>query len=431
MDEIYHILDGFSEENMQEIFNQIINSDTYKLTPVGVCGVIVSYFSHYEASMRNEIMSQFLKFLFQNVPDPKLDVQLFFLLLWIRSSDEQALDYQINCLEELAPQLHEYEFENKGINTFCHLAIAQLMERCQNYILPSEDCNLTEPLPSKEFLEKSSDLIRSKRAATYRGRLHMITTRIFPAFASFAMSKNCVPLEFERGDLPIGVYLQRIASPSNLSSTDFKMIATYLNKVNCVEYKNRVKRIPSRVLTSLDSLQNQSSVQDPEVCLQIAIMCLILEQSSQEGEQNESQFAPLVLKFSEMCHVDGLMIINTVKRAESTYLKIGTLDASYDISNLTEEVSQAPEKPFTPLLSSFEIEPEQNGDTTPDFSVIEDDALFDKESARKQIISFAGDDEEKWFAGNGINEWRAARMCVSHFMDRLDSKSISLIPENE
>lgn len=424
LDEIYKILENFKEENMYEIFEQVINSATFELTPFAACGAIISHFSHYDVSNRNMILSEFLKFLFQKVPDPSLEVHFHFLLLWIRSSDEQALNYQIDCLEELAPQLHKYEFENKNRNTFCHLAIAQLMERCQNYILPSEECNLSEPLTSKEFLEKSSDLIRSKRASTYRGRLHMITTQIFPAFASFAISKNCVSLEYERDDL-IGLCLQKIASPSNLNAQDFKMIAAYLNKVNCVEYKNRVERIPSRVLTNLDSLQNQSSLQDPEVCLQIAIMCLILEQSSQESEVSGNQFIPLVQKFSTMCNVDGSMIIDTVRRAESTYLKIGTLDASYDISNISDSNTQPVEKPFKPLLPSFEIEPETIDDSAPD--AIED--VLDKESAIKRIESFAGEDEDKWFTGNGIDGWSAARLCFDYFKDRLDSKSFSLIPE--
>lgn len=428
LDEIYKILENFKEENMFEIFDQVINSETYKLTPVGACGAIVSYFSHYTLCDKNMVMSQFLKFLFQNVPDHSLEVHFNFLLLWIRSSDEKALNYQIDCLEEFAPQLHEYEFENKNKNTFCHLAIAQLMERCQNCILPDEDCDLDEPIPSKEFLEKSSNLIRSKRASTYRGRLHMVTTRIFPAFASFAMSKNSVPLEFERNDDLIGVYLQKLASPSKLVPQDFKSIVSYLKKVNCVEYKNRIERIPSRVLTSLDNLQNQSYLQDPEVCLQISIMGLILEQANKEKDANENLFAPLVQRFASMCNVDGSMIINTVIRAESTYLKNGTLDASYDVSIISDKCDPVPEKPFTPLLPTFEIEPEQNEDNKTDFDMNDD--LFDKESARKHIESFAGEDEEKWFEGNENNQWRAARLCVSYDMDRLDSESISLIPKN-
>ncbi|KAK8889782.1 hypothetical protein M9Y10_034536 [Tritrichomonas musculus] len=431
LDEISHILENFKEENMFEIFDQIINSEIFKLTPVGVCGSFVSYFGVFEKGDRNEIMSQFLMFLFEKNVDPKLEILFSFLFLWIRSSDEQALDYQIKCLEKLSPQLHGYEDKYKNTNNYCHLVIAQLMERCQTYVLPNEQCNMVETLSSEDFLQKSPSLIRSKRAATFRGRLHMITTRIFPAFAKFAMSKGSVPLEYNRSEpsaLPsIADLLQKIASSdlSEILPNDFKMIASYLSKVQCVDCRNRIDRIPSRVLTCLESLQNQASEQDPEVCLQIAIMCLILDKSNQENP-----FPQLVQKFASLCDIDGSMLVHTIKRAESTYLKSGTLEASYDISSLTDNSTPEIERPFKPLLSSFEIEPDQYETSPSEFDFANDNPIFEKESARKQIESFAGNDEKKWFAGNGIDEWRAGRLCVSFFLDRLDSKSISLIPED-
>ena len=53
--------------------------------------------------------------------------------------------------------------------------------------------------------------------------------------------------------------------------------------------------------------------------------------------------------------------------------------------------------------------------------------MITEESAMDEIKSFAGEDKSQWFVGDELKEWRAARLCVAHFMDKLSPDSFTFL----
>jgi hypothetical protein len=319
------------------------------------------------------------------------------------------MTWQIQALEQLAPQIKGLLEIDPG-NKIPQLAIAQLIERCSTHVLLPSQMTMPEAQNSKDFLSKSSDYSRSKLASEYRGRLHLVATRIFPAFANFAVSKKAVSVPAPTNDVAILTVLTHLAS-GKANQLDFQVAENFLTKVVCVDVKNRIPRTPARILTSLDNLQNVNDLQDPEVCLEIAIMCLILQPTG-------DRFANLVRKFAGLCGIEGDLIVRAVLTAIHSTLKQNEPLELGEVPVIGEKSGPEEEDRFEPILKPWELEPTE--------SVAEG-----REKVEVEADDVGGGDRSNWFQGDELNEWRTARLCVARFMDRLDPNSFAVLENPE
>jgi hypothetical protein len=348
-----------------------------------------------------------MRFLFSSEPRSLKRTALEFFLLWLRSSGPDSLAAQIEVLESLSPQIRQLLDQDNNYY-HCRLIIAQLLERCSSHVLPGAVPPLSGAHCARDFLSVSSTLVRSRRAAELRGRLHLLSSRIFPPFADFALSKRCVQVaQTTHGDSPVLTSLERIAGGS-AGPLEFQAVEQFMSRATCIELRNRVPRLPPRVLASFDTIQSLGDAQDPEVCLQIAIMCAIVS-------EDKNRFSRYILKFARLCKVDGEVIVKILQQADTDVAK-KAVEARGD----SDEVDTSEEEPFEPLLKPFEIVNDQGADAGPQ--------IREEVPPEVEIRQFAGPDPEKWFNGEEINEWRAARLCVAHFMDRLDPDSFAVLP---
>jgi hypothetical protein len=405
LDEIRQLLDSVDRSALSSIFPSIISSRAFEFNSTGTCAqLVLTFTSGPDGSIW---CSEFMRFLFSCESKALKRTALEFFLLWLRSSGPDSLDSQIEALESFAPQIKQLLEQD---NSYYHsrLIIAQLLDRCSLHVLPGPTPSLSGVHSARDFLSVSPHLVRSRRAAELRGRLHLLSSRIFPPFADFALSKRCVQVvQTTRGDSPVPTALERIAG-GWAGPLEFQTVDQFMARATCVELRNRVPRPPPRVLASFETIQSLGDAQDPEVCLQIAIMCAIV---SEEKER----FFRYILKFAGLCKVDGEVIIKILHQADTDVTKRAA-EARGD----PDEADDSEKEPFEPLLKPFEVVHDDGADAEPQ--------IREEVPAEVEIRQFAGPDPEKWFDGEEINEWRAARLCVAHLMDRLDPDSFAVLP---
>jgi hypothetical protein len=406
--QVSDLLASCTPETLADTFNAVISVPAFSVNSTGVCAQIVSSFA--ALPLGNDWSAQFIEFLFGFPSDTNALKRsaLDFLYLWIRSSGPDAIELQVTVLETIATRVRILLEAEPG-NAIPQLAIAQLIDRCSTFVLPDLDKPF-EPVPSAAaFVATCPSLSRTSRSARIRGRLHIVASRIFPAFAPFTQAKKGLSVEVTRGDVPLLTVLQKLAG-GTAGPLDFQCADQFLSKVTVVR-PHGSGRLPGRVLWSFDSLQNPDEPQDAEVCLQIAIMCLILDPA-------RPKFAALVRKFAAICGVDGNLIAETVQTVDEALVK----QTEESVKRVEIPAVEEPPADGTVdlIVKPFEVVLEEE---LPPI----DHSEFSVESVEAELESFAGPDRAKWFDGDENTAWRAARLCVAHLMGKLDPDSFAVL----
>lgn len=413
--ELNDILKNFKLDDPSPTFEAIIESNSYKENATGSSAIYINFCYSIENPQK---INEFIHFLFEKECETKVHkvnaMELFFL--WVRASDGEEIEAQITCLEELTPQIKILNEQDKGFS-IPQLSIVQLLEKCQTHVLPGPESQLNEPILSTTFIKNSNKLIRSNRASVYRGRLHFIASKVFPAFLGITISKKSIHVQHEDSSSNIVVVLKKMAS-GHAEPLEYQLIDQFLSRAKCVDCNNRILRTPARVLTSLDLIQNQSSPQDAETCLEIAIMAYILNPQSET-------FTNHVQKFAQLCGANSKLILETVAVVEESTLKPNETPTIPEQITM-ESAPTSEEGKYEPLFIPFDIEEEE----APHFGNRESPT---SDMIEQEIVSFAGETKSKWFDGSNseLSQWRAARLCVAHFMNQLDPNSFSIAEPNE
>ncbi|KAH0794064.1 hypothetical protein GPJ56_001942 [Histomonas meleagridis] len=238
-----------------------------------------------------------------------------------------------------------------------------------------------------------------------KGRILLAASKLFPVLVEKPAPKKQQTNEFEvdKDESLISQALKKSSSnPTN--PLIFKSVARFLKNAKCVSYENRIKRPPARVLTSLEGISSQQ-LQDPEVCLQIAIMCVILQ------PPEDTTFDGFVKDFASLCKIDGKMILDLVKSSIQTTLP--------DVSDMDKfrfmqgEPHEEEEEKFEPILRPFDVTfPDE---TNPMIEISTENTILDENNLNDL------------FSDDSFYEWRNARYCVANCIDRLDPNSFSFL----
>ena len=400
LDNVKALLAAASDATFEDTIKAITETKEFQQKSVGVNACLVCFC--LEQPNGCDLATRLIDLLFQSGSIDLGKSALEFMLLWIRGSGPAELERQIEILETHAGAIKAIVDSDKAF-TLHQLIISMLVSRCSSHVV-TEGQVVGEPLPSKEFLEACTS--RTFQANTLRGRLQIVTSRIFDENKPKAEK---VVVE-SSGDDPVIVAALKMIASGSAGPLQFKVITDYLKneKLKCVQMCNRVSRTPARVLTSLENIQNLDIPQDCDVCLQIALMCLIV------SKENEQEFVDLVKHFAKQCHIDGDLVVDAVKTAKQPSDRAAQV-VTPDV-DMTAEADDA--RNAEPILKPFDLDPE------PEIATIQHP--LSPEQVRKQIEDFAGSDPSKWFDGDELNEWRVARLCVSHFMNKLDPNSFNI-----
>jgi hypothetical protein len=325
-----------------------------------------------------------------------------FFLLWVRSSSASSIESQIATLESLSSQIRSFLETDPG-NTNPSLAIAQLIERSHLFCHPLPEPYFDQTCDSQTFLERSQHFVRSRRASSLRGRLHLLTARLFPTFSqppNFLCAKK--PLaQFGERDVRLMKALESLVKGGSADSLRlaFQVVEQFLTAASWIEMpKQSPKPPPPPVFSAYECLQNPTEPQDPVILLQIAIVCLIVQ-------PNNLRVVSLVRKFATVCEIDPELIVWLVQNP------VGMEMAGRGGGGGNEE--KEGEGEVNDLLERFDLK---------DDEVIREVPKVDMNSAVEGV------DQEKWFDGDELERWRVARICVANFYDRIDPDSFGLLP---
>lgn len=401
LDEVNQILSAADLSNPGTAFEAIINTRAFIERSVGVNATIVCFMERQPNP--GLLASAFVEYLFAR-EDESFTLKkcaLEFMLLWVRGSPVTELDSQISLLEKIIPGIQSILAAEPPFALHQKI-ISMLFHKCNTHVVDAGFA-VGSPLESKEFLTVSSGATRAGYMYTLRGRLQIIMAFLSsPKRPATAKRPLSVPLLEDDNDLVRSI--KKVASQTITGPLELKKIHDWLSSVPVIECSNRVPRVPVRVLNCLDTITLDEQPQDPEVCLQIAIMCII----AQKDEQFD--FKPHIDKFAQLCGINSTALLNTLKR-------------SYDPVSPTEsEATHAPAEveelfPAQQILQPFDLEPVEE---------LEDPSV-ELEPMDELLNELAGQDMAEWNDGDEMAQWRIARRCVGDFMDRLNPDSFSIM----
>ena len=388
LDNVKALLAASTDATFEDTIKAIVETKEFEEKRVGVNACLVCFVMSQPNG--RDLATRIIDLLFSSESVEHQKSALEFMLLWVRASGPEDIERQVEILERHSSTIKANIEIDKTFN-FHQLIIAMLSSRCSSHVL-EPDRVVCDPALSKEFLEKTAGMTRTSRANSLRGRLQVIACRIFDETKA-KQNERRIEIELGQDDPVIVSALKKVAS-GVAGPLQFKVITDHLKseKLKCVEARNRVPRTPARVLTSLESIQNIDAVQDCEVCLQIALMCLIIAQD------DDQDFPDLVRHFGKLCHIDGDLLIDAVRAAKQEPQQTQpVIDPEFDAVDEVDESRDA-----EPILKPFELMPE------PKVEVAEQSP----EPADNQNEETATDSDDR-----ELKEWRAARLCIADFMN--------------
>jgi hypothetical protein len=406
LDELKSLLSSADPNNIPATFPSIVSTAAFLNSSTGAGAHIVFFFQSLPNS--DALSCAFMRFLFEKPSDGlMLKRGLDFFLLWIRASTAESLDAQITVLESLAPQVRAFLEVEQG-NPNPSIALAQLIERSRLYPMPNATPLFTQTCDSRTFLENSPTFMRSARAAEIRGRLHLLTSRLFPTFlqpANFLPAKRPLPPLVSPPDVRLLKALESLAKGGNTNSLRIalQVVEQFLKAATWITPSVRIPRPPVPIFTAFELLQNPAEPQDPTVLLQIAIMCLIIQ-------SDNPKFSSLIRKFAPVCDIDADLLIDLIQKPiENETLPTQEMP-------VPPTIPDQPSTEFRPLFQPFELEPE------------EPPSVAQPGIGEERIEDVAGKDPAHWFDGDSLTTWRVARLCVANMFDQIDPDGFGLLP---
>ena len=394
-DPVNEILEKRSEIGFEEMTKQISELPIYQTKLSGCLATII-----YTLSTSNEhnLIAQFFDFICNNNVSSAGD----FLIFWIRVSDSESVEIIVEAVERNAMLL-------SSVPNLSSVPFLRLIEKCENTVLP-EPIDFAGNLSSAEFSEASPNLSRAKRVSILCGRVYIALSRIFPPF-KFLAKKGVPPPSSDNSYVTLSKGIKILSAqrtPSQNYGDELTEVYNFLNRQITDTMHKTFYRTPPRPSSCIDAIETNKVGFD--ICLILSIQGLI----HSHEEETKKSFRELVQKFANRCGLPGDEIIHIVtkveKEKEETQLEFAKdLNESLAVENDTtwDDI------PFQPLLQPFDVP----GDTK---VPCEKPPMVTDESAMEEIIQFAGEDTSQWFVGDELKEWRAARLCVAHFMDQLD-----------
>lgn len=394
---IVSILEKVSDENFGDAIKEIMSLDVYKVKPNGCFATLVQFLSN---SGKNNLIGQF----FDELCNQKTTQTADFLVFWLRVSDSENIEIIIEAVERNALNL-------SGINGLLHAPFAKLVEKCENSIFP-EKIEFSGSLSSKEFSEKAPSLSRIKRQSVLVGRVYIAISRIF---IPYKFAPKQAPQQAASDDaysVTLTKAVKLLASSQITTPAVLNEIVNFLNsQVNDTEHKT-LYRTPPHPIDCISILETSHIGFD--ICLVLAIQGLI----HASDETNVTSFKQFVKQFASRCNLNGDDIIANIEKAKKNTRLDFAKDTEEDPS--LDETTSWDDIPAAPLLQPFDV-PE---DVKVPYNKPQ---MITEESAMDEIKSFAGEDKSQWFVGAELKEWRAARLCVAHFMDKLSPDSFTFL----
>ncbi|EAY00402.1 hypothetical protein TVAG_291080 [Trichomonas vaginalis G3] len=378
----------------ENIYEEIYSTDEFKAKPSGVIAYIIS-----KNATQNDIkaISEFFEYIVDNQPS-NIDT---FLVFWLRISNSENIESLVETLERKSEALSN--FQNLSASTFI-----RIIEKIETCTLPATDFEFPDSLTSKQLIDNESKLLRSKRLSLLAGRIYIVAARIFPPF-KFS-GKTTLQTSVSEGDL-LSASIMKMAT-KEFTEFESKQILDFLEKQPIPQNHKTLVRLPPRPSSCAENIDSMHNGLD---------LCLILALEGLIHSHDAEEYKKYVLQFSQAMDLPGEDLINIVNRSvtnkEDSHFEFGKeLRQGLDINGECNW-AEIQEEQFLPSFVVPEDKP----------LVVEKPRVVTPESAMDEIIQFAGEDKSTWFVGDELKEWRAARLCVAHFMDKLNPDSFEML----
>lgn len=392
-----------SDSSQDSKFEQIFKNAYSTFCSNGVSAYVVHYYLSAEGD-GNQKIYEYMKYSFENCPEIGIDVKLEIFFFWLRGGNDKSITYQIKFLETFYQEIKKgfLNFEARdSVSNLMMMIIRNLLEKCEYLFENNEKAIINEAASSKEFLEKVENLDPERLSSSYKGRVYLITNKLKAMIKNLPSGKKNMKssMETESNDTSLVSALK--ALPGGGSPLVFKRIEDFLKSVKCVPNEGRIKRKPAYIYYSLESI-TANQLQDPELCLQIAITSAIIK--------DDDSFDVYIKKFAKYSGFNGDIVISLIhgslKEFDNNILEKDYFKLDNSENNETEE-----EDNYEPFLKPFDVKYEVDN-TEFNFTIPK--------------LDFKEEDIPNLFNEENPDKWCNARYCVNNLFEKLDPDSFAL-----